>query len=329
MEQQTVTPDTPAAVTPAVDTPASSVTVASGATPLDAILKDLTGVPAEPATAPTATTTPPAPTVQTPAPATPAEPNADELLNGDPNLILQRNDYLRRMNAIAAKDAELAAREAAIKAKETGTPAPATPAKPEEQVVTQPAWKPKSADFEFQEPGEKMLAEDLVAMAAQNQALMGLVQKMYEVQTRMAQGVDQLSMTHQETLADQVTTQINSTVTQVKADYGLDVTPEQVAASIQKMGKTILNGSNRLPSDLAIQCWLADPDNRQAYEAALRAGTGGQPSAATPAATAAVTPATPAPAPLRQGGGHVPGAPARSDEADILKDLMAGVQKAS
>ena len=326
--------DTPGAQQPtaAPDTQSNMTIVTNpGSTRLDEILSDLSGgnkasdPPAATTAAPATSTAPPANGSQTTDPPAP-EPN---LLDGDPNLILMRGDYLKRMNAIADREKELEAREAALKngttqttataktegqdgnGTQTGTPAPAS-------------WKPKSADYDFQEPGEKILGEDIKGLHEQNSSIQQMFDKMYQANVAMAKQIDVLTQNHHEQIAGQISEQINTTVSQVKQEYGIDLTPEMVASSIQKMSKVVLNGANRLPADFAIKCWLNDPDNRTAYEAAVRAKGGNPPAAPTATTTVA------APAPLRQGGGRTQSADGAnlSIEDQILKDLEAAQRSA-
>lgn len=320
--QQTAAPDTQSNMT---------IVTNPGSTRLDEILSDLSGgnkasdPPAATTAAPATSTAPPANGSQTTDPPAP-EPN---LLDGDPNLILMRGDYLKRMNAIADREKELEAREAALKNGTTTTTQPAKvddPANPGKDTGTTPpaSWKPKSNEYDWQEPGDKVLAEDIKTIAERNTSLETMVTKMYEVNAAMAKQIDVLTQNHHEQIAGQISEQINTTVSQVKQEYGIDLTPEMVASSIQKMSKVVLNGANRLPADFAIKCWLNDPDNRTAYEAAVRAKGGNPPAAPTATTTVA------APAPLRQGGGRTQSQDGAnlSVEDKILKDLEANRQTA-
>lgn len=202
----------------------------------------------------------------------------------DPRLIRSRNDYLKKVNAVNARQAELDARQAELDARAAELEAKSKPAEPQDDLP--PGVPPEAAQFfeaiglpkegfaplldasrdldpeEF-EPDEDGTPNPIPAIVNDTRrALRGMV-------TLVGQLMEAVKPLHQHyqgqvevevgRTADTVRAQIAQAQEFARSRYGIEATETEVAESLKRHLKTMLDrNGGKIPEDAATRAWYAD-----------------------------------------------------------------------
>ena len=296
--QQTDTPDKANTSSSPLDTPAP--------TESDEILSDIRN---------SAASAPEEPKADEPEADPQQEPESDEI---DPNGVLMRDDYLRRLNKLAAeKEAFEAERRAFEEAKAQSAP----PTQPQSEPSPAPkaddpilsAWEAKKVEIEqrwnqYQDP----------EATANERALVETTDALIKAQAQNQQALEaRLQAIEQRPIIEKIGSTAELTATTLKAEFGLEVTPQQIIDTLQGgalQAYAILQGKQ--PKDLPIskETFMA------AYELANQDTFRGLRTPAKPA------PAKPKVPDLQRGGGASLQQDL-SEEDEILNDIRIGTRR--
>lgn len=243
--------------------------------------------------------------------------------------VLMRDDYLKKLNALNEREAEIARREAAIAEPKSSSPAAPDPAAPVADPVvpsTPPvatpsalrtAWEADKAAIEarwaeYEDPraadNEKALVKATDAIVAAHEAQ----------QTALEARINQLEV---QPKIERIAASATETSSEIKALYGLDVSPEQVLDILNSGAiRAYAAAKGKAVSDIPItkEVFL------EAYEMVNMATLRNLRTAAV--VEPAKEPAKPEVPSLHRGGGTSLPKPTMSDDDEILHDI--GLSKA-